>query len=348
MWSELLESFDFGTKHPIQPGRFRSIKDYYLSSGFLDQPNVDLIRPSPLTQEELEEIHSADYLRKVRAISESGVGDIDIDTPGFPGIFENASLTSGATVSGIRAVLSDEVDHFVSPTGGFHHAKFAHGGGFCIFNDVAAGVYELKRAGIKRVLIADFDVHHGNGTQEYFFADPGVMQISFHESPEWMFPHDGYIDDVGEGAGAGYNINMPFPMDSADTVYRYAFKEIVPPLVDFYRPEFVMFLPGIDAHYKDRLAHLVLTTDTIRYVAEWIHQAAHRHASGRMGVLAGGGYHPDSLKWGMGVVMSVLSGHAYSPPPQEPPFEDNEEVWSEVRESVARVKERVFPLLGIN
>ncbi len=348
LWSELLESFDFGAKHPIQPGRFRRIRDFYRSCGFLGLPNVSVVQPRPLTQNELEEIHAADYLAKVRAISDSGEGEIDIDTPGFKGIFENASLTSGATVSGIRAVLAGEIDHFVSPTGGFHHAKFARGGGFCIFNDVAAGVYELKRSGLQRILIADFDVHHGNGTQEYFLSDPGVMQISFHESPEWMYPHDGYIDDIGEGPGAGYNINMPFPMDSADAVYRYAFQELVPPLVDFYEPEFIIFLPGIDAHYKDRLAHLVLTTHTIRFVAEWMHQAAHRYASGRMGVLAGGGYHPDSFQWGMGVVMSVLSGHDYGPPPQSPPFEDNEETWSEVRENVARVKERVFPLFGIN
>jgi acetoin utilization protein AcuC len=348
VWSELLETFDFGPKHPIQPGRFRGVHDYFRKCGFLDLPNVSVIPPLPLKQEELEEIHSSEYLSKVRNISDTGEGDIDIDTPGFKGIYDHASMTSGATVTGVRSVVSGEADHFVSPTGGFHHAKYAYGSGFCIFNDLAAGVSELKRAGFKRVLIADFDVHHGNGTQEYYYSDHEVMQISFHEDPEWMFPHDGYIDDVGEGDGIGYNINMPFPMDSGDAVYRYAFDELVPPLIEFYEPDFILFLPGIDAHYKDLLAHLVLTTDTIKYVAETIHGEAHKYCQGRMGVLAGGGYHRESFKSGMAVVMSVLSGHPYKPPAQSPPFEDDEETWEEVRTNVNKVKDCVFSELGIS
>lgn len=348
MWSELLETFDFGPRHPIQAGRFRSVRDYLAECGLLDMPNVVSIPPRPLSDEELLEIHSPEYLEKVQRISETGVGDIDIDTPGFKGIYENASITSGATVTGIRSVVAGEVDHFMSPTGGFHHAKYAHGGGFCIFNDVVAGVYEIKRAGFKRIMIADFDVHHGNGTQEYFYADPQVMQISFHEDPEWMFPHDGYIEDIGEGEGLGYNINMPFPMDSGDAVYRYAFDELVPHLLEFYKPDFILLLPGIDAHYKDRLAHLALTTDTIKYMAQTFHEAAHKYCDGRLGVLAGGGYHPESLRSGMAVVMSVLSGHQYTPPLQGPPFEDDEVTWSEVRANVALVKQQVFSELGIS
>jgi acetoin utilization protein AcuC len=348
MWSELLESFDFGAKHPIQPGRFRSVRDYYEACGFLDLPNVQLLTPVPLSEAELSQIHTLQYLEEVRRISETGDGAIDVDTPGFEGIYENASITSGATVTGVRQVVSRVIDHFISPTGGFHHAKREHGGGFCIFNDIAAGVLELKRSGFQKILIADFDVHHGNGSQEYFYDDPGVMQISFHEDPEWMFPHEGYIEEIGRGDGVGHNINMPFPMDSGDAVYRYAFDELVPPLVNFYEPDFVIFLPGIDAHYKDTLAHLVLTTDMIRYVADKIHTFAHDYCDGKLGVLAGGGYHPEAFKWGMASVMSALTGHPYEPPPQEPPFEDNEETWSEVRRNVSLVKDLVFSELGLD
>ena len=347
LWDPSLETFDFGSKHPIKVGRFQMVRDFLADNDFLGQPNVEILKPEPLSDKMLKKIHAQKYLDAVKKMSETGEGEIAIDTPAFKGIFENASITSGATITGVRAVASGKVQHFLSPTGGFHHAKFEWGGGFCIFNDVAAAVYELKELGFHRILIADFDVHHGNGTQTYFYDDPEVMQISFHEDPEWMYPHDGFIKDIGDGAGRGYNVNMPFPMDSCDGVYKYAFDEIVPSLVEFYRPEFIIFLPGFDAHYRDRLSHLNLTTDMISYVTNFFHDAAHKFSAGRFGVLAGGGYTNDSFKWGIGVVMSVLSGFSYKPPTQSPPYEDDEETWEIVRRNVEKVKALVFPHLGI-
>jgi len=347
LWSPLLETFDFGRKHPIQVGRFKMIHDFLDERGFLSLPNVRIINPELLPEDLLNTIHAKDYIIEVKRISETGIGDIDIDTPGFKKIYFNSRLVSGATVTGTKAVLSGSINHFISPTGGFHHARYEWGGGFCVFNDVAASVIELKRHGIERVLIADFDVHHGNGTQQYFYSDPGVMQISFHEDPEWMYPHDGHIEDIGEGEGLGFNINMHFPMDSGDAVYGYAFDEIVPPLIDYYKPQFIIFIPGFDAHYLDRLAHLKITADMIRHVTTEIHRAAHTYCNGQMGVVTGGGYHPDSLLWGIGTVMSELSGFSYNPPPQEPPFKDNQETWDEVKTNTARVKELVFSAIGI-
>jgi len=165
LWSELLETFDFGRKHPIQIGRFEMLRNFIKENGFLDQSNVHIIDPQPLSEELLKKTHSENYLAKVRLISETGVGDIDIDTPGFKNIYFHSRIASGASITGIHSVMSGDVDHFISPTGGFHHAKFEKGGGFCIFNDVAASVIALKEYGLKRILIADFDVHHGNGTQ---------------------------------------------------------------------------------------------------------------------------------------------------------------------------------------
>ncbi|MHA2027109.1 MAG: histone deacetylase family protein [Candidatus Thorarchaeota archaeon] len=348
LWNPSLETFDYGTKHPIRIGRFLMVRDFFSENDFLSQPNVEIITPEYISEELLDTIHSQTYLNEVRMISETGVGEIDIDTPGFKGIYENARITCGATITGVKAVATGQVEHFLSPTGGFHHAKYERGGGFCIFNDVAASVYALKEMGFKRILIADFDVHHGNGTQTYFYNDPEVMQISFHEDPEWMYPHDGFISDIGTGLGTGFNINMPFPMDSCDGVYRHAFNTLVPPLVESFKPEFILFLPGLDTHYRDRLAHLNLTTDNTRYITEYFHNAAHRFSNSRLGVMAGGGYSKDSFKWGIGVVMSVLSGIEYRPPKQEPPFEDDEETWDEVRANVDKVKDLVFPIHKIS
>ena len=155
LWSPLLETFDFGRKHPIQVGRFKMIHDFLLEQGFLEQPNVSIIEPQALSEDLLEIIHSKEYITRVNKISETGEGEIDIDTPGFKGIYFNARITSGASVTGVKSVLDGHVDHFFSPTGGFHHAKYEKGGGFCIFNDIAACVYELKKHGLNRILIAD-------------------------------------------------------------------------------------------------------------------------------------------------------------------------------------------------
>ncbi|RDE10950.1 MAG: hypothetical protein C4K47_10770 [Candidatus Thorarchaeota archaeon] len=347
MWNTAFDSFDYGDRHPLRPGRFRMIRDYLDSAGLLASANVVEIEAEPLSMAVLERVHSSEYVESVRRISQTGEGEIDIDTPGFRGIYENALMLSGATVTGVRAVLSGHVEHFLSPTGGFHHAKFERGGGFCVFNDIAAAVHELKQHGLNRILVADFDVHHGNGDQAYFYDDPEVMVISFHEDPEWMYPHEGYVNEIGSGRGVGYNINMPFPMDAGDSVYRYAFDELVPKLIDLFRPQFILFLPGFDAHYLDRLAHLKLTTTMTRYITGRIHNAAHKWSEGRLGVVTGGGYHPDSLCWGVASVMSVLSGREYSPPRQNPPFKDDEETWRTVHETVDQVKDSVFPVLGI-
>ncbi|TFF91457.1 acetoin utilization protein AcuC [Candidatus Thorarchaeota archaeon] len=345
LWSSLFDSHDYGRRHPIKKNRFTFIKESIEETGWFDSPIIDIVKTGLLPQDILRAVHSPEYIARVREISESGVGEVADDTPGFKGVYENALSVSGATVWGIRAILSGSVDHFFSPTGGFHHARYDAGGGFCVINDVAAAVHELTSKGVNRVLIADFDAHHGNGTQTYYYNSPDVMQISFHEDPEWMYPHDGNIADIGAGEGAGYNINMWFPMDSGDNVYRYAFDELVPPLVHSFEPNFIIFLPGFDAHYRDPLTHMNLSLDTIRYVAERIHSFAHDFCDGRLGVLSGGGYDHRSLAWGARVVLSVLTGIDYAPPPQKPPFDqDDRETWESVKRNVSRLKELIFPL----
>ncbi len=347
IWSEGFDQFEHSPNHPITKGRFSAIRDFLETNGFFAAPNVTVIEARPLSERLLRLVHAPQYIERVRRISENGLGDIDIDTPGYRGVYDTALISCGGTLEGVRAIMHAEVNHFFSPTGGFHHAKYTGGGGFCVFNDVAAAVYELKRMGLRRILVADFDVHHGNGTQSYFYEDPAVLQISFHEDPKWLYPHEGFMEEIGAGDGRGYKVNVAFPMDSGDRVYRYAFDEIVPSLVDHFKPEFILFLPGFDAHYLDRLAHLKLTTDMISYVTRRLHQMAHRWSDGRLGVMSGGGYHPDALRWGAACVMAELTGQPYHPPIQRPPFDDDDKLWPEVRQNVDYIKRTVFPLLGI-
>ena len=347
VWNDIILGYDYANRNRGHSIRFQKTIDELRASGFLQTPTVEIMKPEKLSLDLLKRIHSERYINFVKNISDTGEGDIDIDTPGFKGIFDLSLSTSGALVSATRAIHRKEIIHSFCLTGGFHHASYDRGGGFCVFNDIAAAVYDLQDKGYERILVADFDVHHGNGTQKYFYDDPSVMHISFHEDPEWMYPHDGYISDIGAGSGKGFNINMPFPMDAGDSVYRFAFDEIVPPLLDYFQPEFIIFMPGSDAHYLDPLAHIMLTTETIHYVTERIHEAAHEICEGRLAVPSGGGYNQLSYCRSICAVMSVLTGHPFQLPDETPPFEDDDEIWSIVESNVKQVKSLVYPELGI-
>ncbi len=344
MWNEGFERFDNGPRHPIRNGRFRGVRDYLRQQGFFHDGFATEMISSQLPVSLIERAHDSSYIDTVKEISRTGVGAIDIDTPGFVGIYDTARWLCGSTTTGVMAILQDGIDHFVTPTGGFHHAFSDHGGGFCVFNDVAASVLLLRDNGLRRVLIVDLDVHHGNGIQDYFYNDPSVMYISLHEDPDWLYPHTGRVSEIGAGDAAGYTVNVPIPMDSGDDVYRFAFDEIVVPLANSFSPEFILFLPGFDTHYLDPLSHTVTTTNFVRYTTEFIHELSHRCCDGNLGIMAGGGYHADALNWGVATAMSVLTGHMYHTPPERPPIEDDDETWDEVRNTVDQIKRTVFPI----
>ncbi len=347
VWSDHFEEFDNGRNHPVRQGRFRAVRDYIVSQGFYEHDNVSEMSPEPLPESLLERVHTQEYITRIRRISATGEGDVDIDTPGYRGIYETALWTCGGTISGVKAILRGEIDHFISPTGGFHHAFPDRGGGFCVFNDIAAAVRLLQDRGIKRVAIVDLDVHHGNGTQSYFLESPDVLHISLHEDPEWTYPHSGRVEESGTGKGSGLSVNVPLPMDSGDDVFLYSFREIVPPILDFFRPQFLILVPGFDTHYLDPLAHLVTTTRTTRETTLMLHDQAHKHCDGRLGVVSGGGYDRQALSWGVATVLSVLSGIPYSAPPESPPIQDDSETWELARRTVRAVRARVFSQLGL-
>ncbi|MGQ4872074.1 MAG: histone deacetylase family protein [Candidatus Thorarchaeota archaeon] len=347
MWDDSFEQFDNGVNHPVRRGRFRAVRDYLWDQGLLGNGHTLEIRAEPLPEELLRIIHTTDYIQMVRRISETGVGDLDIDTPGFVGIYDTARSLCGGTTTGVDAILNGEIDHFVSPTGGFHHAFPDHGGGFCVFNDIAASVCLLQSRGVNRVLIVDLDVHHGNGIQHYFYDCSDVMYVSIHEDPEWMYPHSGRVEEWGSGEGIGYTVNVPLPMDTGDSGYQYAFDQVVSPLVEFFQPEFIFLLPGFDTHFLDPLAHMVTTTRTIRYTTTKIHAAAHKFSDGRLAVVSGGGYHKDALRWGVATVISVLAKLPYSPPEESPSLTEDRETWDEIRSAVETVRKTVFAILGL-
>lgn len=311
------------------------------------------MEPRPATIEDLHLVHSREYVDLVRRMSELGRGYLDYgDTPATKGIFEAALSVVGASVTGADLIMRGEVDHAFSPVGGLHHAKGDGAAGFCVFNDVAIAVRHLQRRhGLGRIAVVDIDGHHGDGTQEIFYKEP-ILTISLHRIG--IYPGTGYVSEVGEGGGLGYSVNVPLPGGTDDEAYLYAFREVVPPLIGRYKPDVLLTQFGVDGHYQDPLVGLSLTTHAYKEVAATIHNLAHRHSHGRLLILGGGGYTPQNVArcWAVmfATVSEALPTASYKSfeglfDREKPPKDDG--LFGRVMETVAQVKETIFPLHGL-
>jgi acetoin utilization protein AcuC len=279
----------------------------------------------------------------------------------------------GGTLAGVDAVMTGKVQHAWNPGGGFHHAHPDRASGFCIFNDVAIACrYLQSRYKVKRILYVDIDVHHADGVQDIFYAESGVLTVSFHESGEFLFPGTGFQEEFGEGEGRGYAVNLPLPPYTLDEHYLRAFEAIVPPIVQAYRPEVIVAQNGVDAHYQDELGHMALTTRTYAELAGRLHRLAHESAHGRLIAVGGGGYSYLSVPRCWSLIFGELAGvEVQDSIPAEwqrlfkqvtglqspsyvrdhdapnPNQENRERIARTVEQSVTRVQMLVFPLLGI-
>ena len=282
-------TYDFGPRHPLSPRRFG--------------PGIELLRslgaepglaPEPASDDELEWLHSADYLAAVKRFSddpggppEAGIGPGD--DPAFAGMHEAAAAVAGGSIRAMEAILRGEVEHAYQPGGGLHHAMRARASGFCVYNDVALAIARARREGL-RVLYVDLDVHHGDGVQALHFHDPGVLTISFHESGRSLFPGTGSVDELGEGSAAGTSVNVPLEPLCGPDAWLAAVRSVVPTLAAAFGPDVIVSQHGADGHVWDPLAHLSLTTTAMGEAARLVDRLAHRRARGRWFATGGGGY----------------------------------------------------------
>jgi acetoin utilization protein AcuC len=309
--SEDLWAQGHGAAHPLKPERLRMTYELLDAYGAFDGQASRLISPTPATDEELALWHSTDYIDAVRRLS---AGDKSVsswkyhfapgDNPVFPAMYEIESLKAGATLMAARLVAESEVDVAFSFAGGLHHAMSAYASGFCVFNDPAIAIQWLANRGL-RVVYVDVDAHHGDGVQAAFDSSERVMTISLHESGHYLFPGTGFAYETGSGAGKGYTINLPFLPYTGDSVYLWAFREIVPPLIARFEPDVLVTQLGTDTHYLDPLTHFQLTTagyaDIIRSFREmdlpWV-------ATG------GGGYHVNTVARAWTLAYAIMSDQA--------------------------------------
>jgi acetoin utilization protein AcuC len=256
------------------------------------------LEPAPAVDDELEWLHSAEYIAAVRhfsaephaAMRASGATGIGPgDDPPFAGMHEAAAAVAGGSIRAIEAILRGDVEHAYHPGGGLHHAMRSKASGFCIYNDVALAIARARRDGL-RVLYVDLDVHHGDGVQALHYADPNVLTISLHESGLWLFPGSGFVDEFGEGIAAGTSVNVPLEPRCGPGPWLAALRAVVPALAASFGPDIVVSQHGADGHVWDPLAHLALTTTAMGEAARLVDAVAHRYAGGRWFATGGGGY----------------------------------------------------------
>lgn len=292
VYSEAFEQYDFGPTHPLRPTRLKLTYELMRLTGLLDSRNVRVESPRESSREELLLFHDEKYLELVKRMSRSGSGYLDMgDTPAFKGCYGASALAAGASLTAVDLVMSGKVGHAMNIAGGLHHAHPDRASGFCIFNDPAISIaYLKKKYRLSRILYLDIDAHHGDGVMYGFYSDPSVLDIDFHEDGHHLFPGTGYIEEVGEGNGAGLKINIPLPPFVDDDTYLNLFREIVPLAVRKYRPQILLLQCGADSHANDLLAHLQITTKTYVEVIDIVHDLAHEMAEGHLVVFGGGGY----------------------------------------------------------
>lgn len=269
---------------------------------------LNLLPPRAATIDELAAVHAPEYISKIRNQSERGGGWLDHDTVTSPGSYNAALFAAGGTISAVDAVMNREVNSsfaLVRPPG--HHATCWQAMGFCLFNNMAvAAKYALANFDIKRILIVDFDVHHGNGTQDTFYADPHVLYFSTHEYP--FYPGTGSIDETGARDGEGFTVNIPLLAGWGDDEYQKVFEDILAPVAKRFEPQLLMVSAGYDAHWADSLASMQLSISGFARLVEIIKTLADMLCQGRMVFVLEGGYNLEALSLSVAASLDILRG----------------------------------------
>ena len=288
--------------HPLYDGRgFSPIQDSWkryprilaLARSDVVAGRIEVRTPPMATDAELMLVHPPEYLSWLQRQEQGGARYFDRSTPAWPGIYDRARATVGASIAAARLVASGESPSAINVSGGLHHAHAARASGFCLLNDVVVAVRVLQREfGLRRIAVVDIDGHHGDGTQALLEAEP-VLCLSLHRHGGRFYPGTGDVEERGRGAGLGYTINVPLPRSCGDEAYLLALHEVVEPALCAYRPELIILQYGVDGHHADSMVRLGLSTHLYAHAAQLFRGLAERLCGGRLVVVGGGGYRQD-------------------------------------------------------
>jgi acetoin utilization deacetylase AcuC-like enzyme len=304
-----LDHHDAGAGHPEQRVRLYAALDGIVEAGLSDA--VVRLDPRRATEEELARVHPVSYLEALHAFCDAGGGALDPDTVATPGSWDTALLAAGAALAAVDALEEGAGEvAFVCERPPGHHATADEAMGFCLLNNVAVAAASLAERS-ERVLVVDWDVHHGNGTQAIFWDDPRVLYVSTHQWP--LYPGTGRTSETGGPAARGLTINVPLPARATGDVLLKALDEVVAPAVERFGPTWVLVSAGFDGHRADPLAGLELTAGDFADLAARVRGFA--PGPGRMALVLEGGYDLDALRLSVGASLSAVLGNRFRPEP---------------------------------
>ncbi|MEM2128691.1 MAG: hypothetical protein QXN86_03425 [Candidatus Methanomethylicaceae archaeon] len=306
IYDDSVLKYDFGSGHPFKIWRVRMARDR-LSRSLQD---LDIEPARDATRAEAELFHEQGYLDLVKRFSETGAGFLDGgDTPAFRGCYEASLSVLGATLRAVELVLEGEYAHTASFAGGLHHAGRGCASGFCIMNDCAVALAWLRKL-FRKVAYVDLDAHHGDGVMYGFYSDPGIIDVDVHQDGKTLFPGTGSYLEAGSGEAMGTKLNIPLPPGSADDVFVSLFNDLVVPFLEEAKPEFIIVQCGADGLKGDPLAGLSFTNYGYLKVIELLHEISHRTCGGRLVLVGGGGYNPQTTAECWAGEYMVISGTA--------------------------------------
>jgi acetoin utilization deacetylase AcuC-like enzyme len=287
--------------HPERPAR-AEVMDAIASRW--SKRGVEVVAPRQVTHEQLARVHTQEYLKRIRETAGQAVA-LDPDTYTSPDSFEIAQLAAGAAIDGVERVLGGAHTSalaMVRPPG--HHAERNRAMGFCLYNNVAVAAAHARTLGAARIAIVDYDVHHGNGTQHTFDADASVLYVSLHQYP--FYPGTGASTEIGSGPGAGFTVNVALEAGAVDEDYRIACAEVVTPVVEQFGPDIVLVSAGFDAHERDPLGGMRLTTPSFAAMTSALKRVADVCCGGRLVLVTEGGYDLHALAECLDTVIETL------------------------------------------
>ena len=317
VFDESLADYDFGPTHPMAPIRVDLTMRLAGELGVLD--HLKVVEAPMGTPEQLLTIHDESYIEAVIKAGRSGESDLahglgTEDDPVFAHIHDASAHIVGASIEACRQVYSGESLHSANIMGGLHHAMRGRAAGFCIYNDVAAGIQWLLDQGVKKVAYVDVDVHHGDGVERAFWNDPRVLTISLHETGQLLFPGTGFAEEVGGPEAEGSAVNVALPPGTADHGWLRAFHAVVPDLIREFQPEILVTQQGCDSHTDDPLADLALSVDGQRAAYVALHELAHEVCAGKWVAFGGGGYAVvDVVPRAWTHLLALVSGNPLEP-----------------------------------